>query len=179
MVLIGLGNPGDKFKGTRHNLGIDALRAWVREMEGEDWKEEPSFFSEVASAHVNDMRVDCMFPLTFMNDVGKAVAAYLAFYNLDSSNVLVIHDDLELPLGEVAVKETGSAHGHNGVRSIHQALGTDELRRVRIGIGRPLDDTPVDAFVLQRFTPEERALVEEALTKASPVISQQVQQLTE
>lgn len=160
-LFVGLGNPGEKFMGTRHNVGVDALRAWVQQWgDGAAWRQQSRFESEIASVTRGGMTVDCMFPLTFMNDSGRAVQAYSQFYDIAPEDILIIHDELELPLGEIGIKEGGSAHGHNGVRSIHDVLGTDQLVRLRIGVGRPVDDVPVERYVLQRFTEDERTIIQ-------------------
>src|SRR5581483_12302146 len=97
------------------------------------------------------------FPPTFMNESGEAVASFIKEKALTPSQLIIVHDDLELPFGEVRWKEGGSANGHNGVRSIQEKLSTQEILRLRIGIGRPADDTPIDEFVLQRFSESEEA----------------------
>ncbi|HSX24821.1 MAG TPA: aminoacyl-tRNA hydrolase, partial [Candidatus Andersenbacteria bacterium] len=92
---------------------------------------------------------------------GKAVAQYLRYNEINKKNILVIHDDLELALGDVKYQEAGSAHGHNGMRSIHQYVGDTDIPQLRIGIGRPIDQRPIEKFVLEKFKPEERAILQE------------------
>lgn len=168
-LFIGLGNPGIKYQRTRHNLGIRVLRDWVTSVsEGSAvWREEASVAAEVAEVVVNDARVHCLFPLTYMNKSGQAVAAFLRNNPVDVKNILIIHDELELLLGEVKIKEGGSAAGHRGVKSIHEALATQDMPRLRLGIGRPNEAIGVDEYVLQRFTPEEEGIVEQVIKKAS------------
>ncbi|MEX0649878.1 MAG: aminoacyl-tRNA hydrolase [Candidatus Andersenbacteria bacterium] len=178
VVFVGLGNPGKKFEHTRHNVGIDILRVWVEMMKGRgatvsNWKEEQAFNAEIAEVALPPVQVECIFPLTFMNDAGRAVGAHAAFYNITPQNILIIHDDLELPLGEVSIKEEGSAHGHNGVRSIHQQLSTDKIRRLRIGIGRPLAQVPVEEYVLQQFTTEEQPGITQSIHQAALLLEEQ------
>lgn len=162
LLLVGLGNPGKKFAGTRHNLGIDILRAWVRRQDSSvSWRSENKFQSDIVQMRSDQLSVDCLFPTTFMNESGKAVQAYVQFYSIAHEDILLIHDELELSLGEVVIKPGGSAHGHNGIRSIQTALGTDQLARLRLGIGRPGEMVPVERYVLERFSEEEQAVIEE------------------
>lgn len=151
LVYIGLGNPGSAFAGTRHNLGIDTLRAWVE-------------------AKASD-QVRCFFPGTMMNDSGRAVAAYLKKTALSVDDILVIHDDVELPLGEVRLARRGSAKGHNGVRSIQAALGTNDFRRLRLGVGRPPEGMDLSDFVLEKFRPEEQEAVQRMIQDAIKILS--------
>lgn len=143
-VLIGLGNPGSKFEGTRHNLGKRVVQHYTPP----------------------DERVIRFVPTTFMNESGMAVAAFLRQHHLDPAELLLIHDDLELPLGQIAFKAEGSAKGHNGVRSVHDALQTQAIPRLRLGIGRPPVEVPIDQFVLERFTPAEEPLVNQMMQQA-------------
>lgn len=132
LLLFGLGNPGEKFVGTRHNLGADVIAA------------------QEYSPHVVVVE-----PKLYMNDSGKTLAECMRYYNIPAERVLVVHDDLELALGEIKIQTGGSAKGHNGVRSIQEHLGDANIARLRIGIGRPVDDMPVEKFVLSKFTEEE------------------------
>jgi PTH1 family peptidyl-tRNA hydrolase len=142
-LVVGLGNPGQQFAGTRHNLGQSVLHAF-----------------EVPEG------VSVYFPEAFMNDCGPDVAAYMKKNGWTLAELVVVHDELELPLGEVAWQKGGSAHGHNGIRSLIAALGSPDFRRLRLGIGRPPEQIPVDRFVLSAFLGEEQAAVAAMKTNA-------------
>lgn len=175
-LIVGLGNVGNQFVGTRHNVGIRALRLWV-EKQGEQagrtisWRNDASLPGEVAQVDLPDARVWTLFPFTMMNNSGQAVAQFLKTHTISLDRTLIVHDDLEISFGEVDFKLGGSAKGHNGVRSIHQVLQTQDFYRLRIGIGRPTTEIPVDAFVLQKFTAEEEiALQQQNLSLAEECI---------
>ena len=179
ILVVGLGNPGGKYEGTRHNMGIDVVRAWVEEnreagMVMRDWKDEPDMHAALAAVFLPEAKVTCLFPLTFMNDSGQAVAAFVRWSGISVDQVIVAHDDLELPLGVVQTQTDGSAHGHNGLRSVSESLGTQAFARLRIGIGRPAEDIPIHDFVLQRFSSDER---EHIKTTILPVAVRELTQL--
>lgn len=153
-VIVGLGNPDEKYLNTRHNAGFLALAYIIREIGAEliDTKFE---------AKVHEMRDPkknlLVFPQTYMNNSGSAVKAILDFYKLTPKDILILHDEVDLPLGTIKFTENSGTAGHNGVQSIVEALGTQEFRRIRIGIEsrENKDQPPTEAFVLQTFTPEE------------------------
>jgi peptidyl-tRNA hydrolase, PTH1 family len=182
-IFIGLGNVGPKFANTRHNVGIAALRSWVSAKEAAEngtvqpWHEAAAGHYQLAIVTSPQAKVHCLFPTTMMNESGKAVAAYLTTTSLPLSQMVVIHDEAELALGEIKVTAGGSAKGHNGVRSIQQTLDTKEFQRVRLGIGRPPHGIELSEFVLEKFLPEEQVQVqrmtEEAIKKLSWIISEE------
>ena len=152
IVLVGLGNPGQRFTTTRHNLGYRAVQTWLRQ-------------------HLDaSQQVVIYEPTAFMNDTGPAVAALLRDHDATPAELLVVHDDVELPFGQIKIKADGSAGGHNGIRSIQAALGTQTFRRVRLGVGRPKDDQELSDYVLAPFTTAEEEKVPELLQRASAVI---------
>lgn len=177
-VVVGLGNPGERFVGTRHNLGIETVQEWVTQEQPEaSWRLEDRFEALMTQLRINDVSVVCLFPQTFMNDSGRAVAACMAYYQIDMADVLIVHDDIELPLGEVALVAGGSARGHNGVRSIHQTLKSQDIARLRLGVGRPTMGEPVDQYVLQRFLSEQQSVVAQMREAAREHLSAWVTQL--
>ena len=170
-VLIGLGNPGPAYHNTRHNLGF-----WVIDILAERWRiplVASSLLSRIGRGcchargnvttdghHVSpcDQAVLLVQPQTFMNNSGEAADRIRHRYGLSVPDFLVVHDDLDLPTGRIRVKRGGGgAGGNRGVASIIDGLGSPDFPRVKIGIGRPQDATPVTEFVLRRFTPEEGA----------------------
>ena len=145
-ALIGLGNPGSQFYRTRHNIGFRVLDA-LAEREGAVWKERDN--REESAIALDGRTIKLIKPLTFMNDSGKVIPE-LTRAGIGCENILVIHDELELPLGKVAFKAGGSARGHNGLRSIIAACGSD-FGRIRCGIGRPETGEDIASYVLRAF----------------------------
>lgn len=163
-LIIALGNPGEKFSHTRHNLGQDIVTAWISYIQEKgadvrDMKSKESVHARVQEIYFEDTGITILFPDLFMNDSGKAAMQYLKYNEIDHGDILIIHDDLELALGEVKLQESGSAKGHNGVRSIHEYTGTLDIPRLRIGIGRPVDEKPIEKFVLEPFTSDEQEVL--------------------
>ena len=155
-VLIGLGNPGPAYHNTRHNLGF-----WVIDILAERWRIPlvgSPLLSRIGQGCRNDQTVLLVQPQTYMNTSGEAAGQIRDFYDLSASDFLVVHDDLDLPVGRIRVKRGGGgAGGNRGVASIIDGLGGKDFLRVKIGIGRPQDGTPLTDFVLRRFTPQEGA----------------------
>ncbi len=165
-LIVGLGNPGARYRGTRHNLGFDvvdelAARRGVRFADG------PA--EALVAAIPPDAPVALLAkPLTYMNRSGTAVRDLLQAYGLDLTDLLVVADDVNLPVGHVRARARGSAGGHQGLQSIIDALGTEEFARLRIGIGRAAG--PLEEYVLERFRPEERVLIQEAVVRAADAV---------
>jgi PTH1 family peptidyl-tRNA hydrolase len=159
-LFVGLGNPGGKHAGNRHNIGFVVVDAIAKRHGFPPWRRR---FQGVASeAPLGGERVQLLLPGTFMNESGRAVAEAMHFYKLGLSDVVVFHDELDLPPGKVRVKTGGGVAGHNGLRSITAHVGND-YRRVRIGIGHPGVKEMVHGYVLSDFSKADRAWVE-ALT---------------
>lgn len=179
LTLVGLGNPGRTYQHTRHNLGITVLRQWAVQTQAtlgasRAWQQRGSvdrLILEIPIEPAGVTRVHCVFPLTFMNQSGDAVAAYLHREALTVASLIILHDEIELSPGEVRLVRGGSAKGHKGVRSIFQSLGTQDITRLRLGIGRPAD-TNVDEYVLSKFADDEKQTVEETTAKAITILDQ-------
>jgi PTH1 family peptidyl-tRNA hydrolase len=150
-LIVGLGNPGSKYLFTRHNAGFLVLDAWMDE-EGLAFQDERACFSKVVQLAGGERLVK---PMTFMNDSGKAVAAWLAWLNLSPSDVLVILDDVALPMGQIRLRPEGSSGGHNGLKSIEAHLGTSGYARLRCGIDPVPPGWVLERWVLSKFRPEE------------------------
>ncbi|KAK7934034.1 hypothetical protein WMY93_004930 [Mugilogobius chulae] len=164
-MVVGLGNPG--MDGTRHNVGravLDSLA--VRLGASERWKGDRQLCSELVVCERDGERVILLKPKLLMNVNGAAVAKAVRKFGVRPEDVLLVHDELDKPLGKVAVKHGGSARGHNGVRSCVDCLNTDVMRRIRVGIGRPSGSISVDRHVLSRFGPDERKVLESALERS-------------
>jgi peptidyl-tRNA hydrolase, PTH1 family len=151
-LVVGLGNPGARYRDTRHNLGRRAVELMVDELGG-SWRSR--WNGRVSELRDGDERLALLVPETFMNESGRSVAPALRFYKLPPERLVVVHDELDLELGDVRAKQGGGLAGHNGLRSLADATGTQDFLRVRIGIGRPErgDRRPVADWVLQPFPP--------------------------
>ncbi|TAK47073.1 MAG: aminoacyl-tRNA hydrolase [Xanthobacteraceae bacterium] len=162
-LFVGLGNPGSKYAGNRHNIGFMAVDAIARRHGFAPWRKR--FHGEAAEGVVDGARVMLLKPATFMNESGRAVADAANFFKLDASAIVVFHDELDLPPAKVRVKSGGGIAGHNGLRSISDHVGND-YRRVRLGIGHPGIRDIVHAYVLSDFAKADRPWVE-ALCEAA------------
>ncbi|MDL2295218.1 aminoacyl-tRNA hydrolase [Lachnospiraceae bacterium OttesenSCG-928-E19] len=158
ILIVGLGNPGDKYSATRHNVGFMA----IDHLAGGDatWKREKNAL--VTTVKVGVQKVLLVKPQTYMNNSGSAVLALMTFYKIPRENLIVIHDEMDLPVGEMREKIGGGSAGHNGIKSIDGVVGR-EYMRVRIGVGHPraagLQMDPAD-WVLGKFTPKEKTAID-------------------
>ena len=154
LLIAGLGNPGREHAADRHNAGWMVIDELARRHSGSF---KSKFSGRLAETRVGDGRVALLEPETYMNESGRSIAAAARFFKVEPENVLVVHDDVDLPVGRLQVRLGGGLAGHNGLRSISQALGTPEFLRVRIGVGRPErgDPRPVADYVLSPFAPED------------------------
>jgi PTH1 family peptidyl-tRNA hydrolase len=174
-IFVGLGNPGADFTKTRHNLGIIVLQAWVQGMTDKatvtPWNFDAKINGEIAKVITADSVAVCLFPQTFMNDSGEALIKFLKLNPIDSSNIVVLHDDMEIPLGEIQLTMGGSAKGHNGVRSIYDQLGNQDVARLRLGTGRPAEGIDAKDFVLAKFKDHEESDVTKMTIQAGEYLS--------
>jgi PTH1 family peptidyl-tRNA hydrolase len=160
LLIVGLGNPGPDYAGHRHNVGFMALDAIHRRHGFGPWRRR--FQSDTAEGTSGDEKVLLLKPLTYMNDSGRAVGEAMRFYKLAPSDVLVIHDEVDLPPGKMRMKVGGGAAGHNGLRSVTGAIG-DGYRRMRIGVGHPGIKEMVPRYVLHDFAKADRSWLEPML----------------
>ena len=163
-LVVGLGNPGPKYAGTRHNAGFDVIDYLTAAPGCGPFRAK--FQGVVAELNEGGEQVLLLKPETFMNLSGRAVRQAIDFYKLPIEEVLIVCDDFNLPLGKLRVRAKGSHGGQNGLRDIQQSLGTDGFARLRVGVGQPGPGEAVD-FVLSRFKPGERAAVEDAVARAA------------
>jgi PTH1 family peptidyl-tRNA hydrolase len=171
LLLVGLGNPGAKYAGNRHNIGFMAVNAIVRAYKLGPWKKK--FRSEVAEGTIDGVRVLAMKPQTFYNDSGHAVAEAARFYKLTANDIVVFYDEIDLAPGRFRMKKGGGAAGNNGIRSIAAWYDDDNFRRARLGTGHPGDKDKVHGHVLSDFAKADAAWVEkllDAVTKAAPLL---------
>ncbi|HZG79349.1 MAG TPA: aminoacyl-tRNA hydrolase [Brevibacillus sp.] len=164
-VVIGLGNPGKKYEDTRHNAGFMAI-----DKISENWGIPVSsnkFRALIGEGRAQGEKVLLVKPQTYMNLSGESIAEILRFYKLTPEDLVVIFDDLDLPTGQLRLREKGSAGGHNGIKSMIQHLGTQEFKRIKVGIGRPEPGRSVSDYVLQAFPSGERKEIDEAVSRAA------------
>ena len=163
-IIIGLGNPGAKYAGTRHNIGYWPIDALLAE-HGATLKPVRGKKAHAAQVRIADQDVLLVRSTTYMNESGMAVGPLAATLGVPADHVIVLHDELDLPGGRVRIKSKGGEGGHNGLRSMTHELGTQEYQRVRIGIGRPPQGTPVIDYVLTNF--EEAGWIDDAVEMAA------------
>jgi peptidyl-tRNA hydrolase, PTH1 family len=162
-LLVGLGNPGRKYAGTRHNIGFEVVDL-LAERYRLEWESAPA---EAVLARWRASSVIVAKPLTFMNLSGGAIGELLRFYKIELPDLFVIVDDINLELGRLRARPSGSAGGHNGLKSVIEAFGTEEFARLRIGVGRGDQQRDLADHVLAKFDPEERTEVAEATSRAA------------
>lgn len=168
-LIVGLGNPGEKYVGIRHNLGFMVLDELARKLDG-TFEKEDKFKAEIAKLD----QLILAKPQTYMNNSGMAVALLVNYYKISPSDIIVIHDDLDILLGKIKIRTGGAAAGHHGVESIISLLGTDAFTRVRLGIGNDKSHSgehervhfEAEKFVLEPFMPAEKPTVKHAIKQA-------------
>lgn len=163
-VIVGLGNPGERYLGTRHNVGFEVLDLLATRL-GIPFKEDRKWEGNLA--RTPDLVL--LKPLTYMNESGRSVASLCRFYRWPADSVLVVLDDIALPLGRLRLRMKGSHGGHNGVRSLIQHFGTEEFPRLKIGVGDASAGNLVN-HVLGKFSPDERELCENTLASAADAV---------
>ena len=167
-LVVGLGNPGEKYAHNRHNIGFMAADEIVRRHGFSPWRAK--FQGELSEGSIGDKKVLVLKPQTFMNESGLAVVQAAKFYKITTDNVIILHDELDLAPGKVRVKRGGGHAGHNGLRSIHSAIGEDYVR-IRLGIGHPGDKDLVTGHVLNDFAKTDANWLEPLLLAVADNIS--------
>ena len=173
LLIVGLGNPGVEYEQTRHNAGFWFLDNLENGSSGGRWQKEGKFSALAAKTKINGTDVWLMKPQTFMNRSGLAVGAIARFFKIAPDEILVVHDELDIPPGTAKLKRSGSTGGHNGLKDIAAALGTQDFWRLRIGIGHPRSQNnkaPVIDYVLQRPRREDQDSIDDAIGRAMQVI---------
>jgi peptidyl-tRNA hydrolase, PTH1 family len=164
-LVVGLGNPGPQYRDTRHNVGFVVADELARRWHVDGWREQQKAL--VAKVRVGAEAVLLAKPMTFMNLSGESVAGLSSFYKIEPGDLLVVVDEVALPLGRLRARREGSAGGHNGLKSIIQHLGTPSFARLRIGVGRGDTRRELADHVLSRFAPDERDEMEAAVLRAA------------
>ena len=172
LLIVGLGNPGEEYAGTRHNIGFACVDEFARKNDFQGWMSKKDLRCELAQTTLGDTRVILCKPQTFMNLSGEAVQAVQHFYKLNNTQTVVVHDELDINFGQIRMRVGGSAAGNNGVKSVSQQIGED-YGRVRIGIG-PKKPEQMDTadFVLQDFSKAEQAKLPALLREVSALLSE-------
>jgi len=168
LLVVGLGNPGDEYRGSRHNLGAEVVELLAGRHGGRLRKrKERALVDEVT---IDGRRVALAIPLTYVNESGNAVGALVRRFGVDPEELVVVHDELDLPVAELKVKSGGGLAGHNGLRSIVEHLHTQDFQRVRIGVGKPVSKERGADHVLNRFGKRERAEVDVTVERAADAV---------
>lgn len=167
-LIAGLGNPGSEYADTKHNVGFMLLDALARHLEAGAWKTKQDAL--VTEARIGGEKVLLVKPLTYMNESGRAIGSLLAWYKLPPEDLVVAHDDMDIPVGTVRLRKKGSAGGHNGMKSVLYHVQEENFPRVRIGIGRPPAGWSVIRHVLSPFSSEDRPRIEAAIAHLVPAV---------
>lgn len=170
-LVVGLGNIGKEYDGTRHNVGFAAVDFFTQKA-GFSWVEKKDLKARVAMGNLGDTRVICVEPTTMMNLSGQAVQAVMQFYKLPLGQLIVVHDELDIPFGQLRLRTGGSAAGHNGIKNISQMVG-DDYGRIRVGIGPKLHEQQDSAdFVLARFSKEQEAEMPNLVNEVNAILNE-------
>lgn len=164
MLLVGLGNPGEQYRNTRHNIGSTLLKLLAKKLSVsflKDSRSKSRICTLTYALSNKSVSGYLLCPETFMNLSGQSVFFVSKYYDIHASNIIVVHDDIELSFGVVKHKFSGGAAGHNGLRSLDASLKSKDYHRIRVGVGRPIDPrVDVSSYVLSNFTPDELAVIE-------------------
>ena len=167
-MIAGLGNPGSEYARTKHTVGFMFLDALAEKLGADNWKTK--YDALVAEARIGTEKVLLVKPLTYMNESGRAVGPLMSWYKLAPEDLIVVHDDMDIPAGTIRIRRKGSAGGHNGMKSILYHVGDENFPRLRIGIGRPLPGWTVVKHVLAPFSEEDAPKIREAIDYLLPAL---------
>jgi PTH1 family peptidyl-tRNA hydrolase len=173
-IIAGLGNPGAEYSSTKHNVGFMFIDYLAAQLDIIAWKEK--FEGLAAEGRIGTEKILLLKPLTYMNESGRCVGQALAWYKLPPEDLIVVHDDMDIPAGMVRIRSKGSAGGHNGIKSIIAHAGSEKFNHVRIGIGRPLPSWTVVKHVLAPFSADDAPKIEEAIAYLVPAVECIVQE---
>jgi PTH1 family peptidyl-tRNA hydrolase len=172
ILVVGLGNPGTEYNGTRHNIGFACIDAFTKANDFDQWIEKKDLKCHISTARLGETHVIAIKPTTFMNLSGDAVQAVAHFYKIPAEKIIVVHDELDIPFGQVRMRLGGSSAGHNGLKSLIGAIG-EGFGRVRIGVGPKVPEQMDTAdFVLQKFSADEHSHLPELQREVSAVLSE-------
>ncbi len=167
-IIVGLGNPGDKYAKTRHNVGFNVIDILAKEYSIDVSKIKHKAL--VGEGRIGTEKIILVKPVTYMNLSGESVVDICNYYNIDLENLIVIYDDIDLDVGKIRIRKKGSGGTHNGMRSIIKCLGSNEFPRVRVGISKPQNGQDLADFVLSRFSKDDEKAMQESYENASKAI---------
>jgi PTH1 family peptidyl-tRNA hydrolase len=172
LLIVGLGNPGKEYDGTRHNIGFACLDEFAKANDFDPWVEKKDLKCHLASAQLGESRVLLVKPTTFMNLSGEAAQAVANFYKVGSDNIVAVYDEIDIPFGQIRMRVGGGSAGHNGVKSLIQHLG-ENFGRIRVGIG-PKQPEQMDSadFVLAKFSGEQQGQLQNLTKEAAAILSE-------
>jgi len=173
-LIIGLGNPGEEYKKTRHNAGFLAVNKIADNFQFSIFNFQSIFNAQISKGIIDSEKVILIKPQTFMNESGKAVRAVLDYYKINLENIIVIHDDLDITLGEYKISKNKNSGGHKGVQSVIDHLGTKDFMRIRIGIEIENRKIPTEKFVLNNFTKDEMKIIEKVINEICEEIAKNI-----
>lgn len=164
-LIVGLGNPGKQYDKTRHNIGFEVIDYLSKSLHIPlDQSKHKGVFGV---GNVRGEKVFLLKPLTYMNLSGESVRPLMDYFNIALEDLIVIYDDLDLPVGRIRLRQKGSAGGHNGMKSIIAHVGSQEFNRIRVGVNRPSNGQPISDYVLSRFTKDEQEMIDQVVLKCS------------
>lgn len=172
-LIIGLGNPGEKYQKNRHNIGFRAINSLREKLKFEDWKLNKKFNVLISQGIFNGQKIILAQPQTFMNNSGRSAKSLVGYYKIPAEEIIVIHDEIDLPFGKIKVQQNRGSAGHNGVQSIIDQLGDKNFIRIRIGI-KPKDieeKNNLEKFVLENFSREEEKKIPLIIKRTVEIIS--------
>lgn len=183
ILIVGLGNPGEKYNNTRHNIGFRIVDALAKENNFPEFKLSKKYNSLISENVVDDKKIMLVKPQTFMNNSGKATKSIIDYLSLTFDNLLVVHDDIDIEVGEIKISENSRSAGHKGVQSVIDEIGTKDFARVRVGI-KPKNENqeqggderqiPTEKFVLEKFTSDEDQILKNIITQSILKITKQI-----
>ncbi|MDG1206039.1 MAG: aminoacyl-tRNA hydrolase [Pseudomonadales bacterium] len=165
-LIVGLGNPGEQYARTRHNAGVWLVSRFA-DQQGATFKEEKKFFGRTATTLFESQEMRLLLPTTYMNESGKSVRALAHFFKIPPEQILIVHDELDLPTGVIRFKQGGGLAGHNGLRDITQRLGgNQDFNRLRIGVGHPGQKSDVTGHVLGKVSKKDESTIYQCIDEA-------------
>lgn len=167
-IIVGLGNPGNEYAKTRHNVGFMLVDALAEHLNINLWKDK--FNAQIAEGRIGTEKILLVKPQTYMNNSGEAVGPLMRWYKVTPEDIIVAHDDMDIPAGTIRIRKKGSSGGHNGIKSLIAHLGSENFPRVRLGVGRPLPGWIVVNHVLAPFPQEDKTAVDEAIKYLIPAV---------
>lgn len=173
-LIVGLGNPGKQYEKTRHNIGFEVIDKLSERLSIP--LDQAKFKGLYGIGHSHGEKVLLLKPLTYMNLSGESIRSIMDYYDIDLEDLIVIYDDMDLPVGKIRLRQKGSAGGHNGVKSTIAHIGSQQFNRIRVGINRPTNGQSITDYVLGKFTKEEMAMIDEVILKCSQACESYLEQ---